>query len=118
MTPQEQAEIVATKLLGWKHEQRAQYFGDDFEGFATQWFDRSSGLLRNTPERYLNTWQGAGEILEAMREQPEEVRAAFCKAVEIQLPEIFDECSNGWTAIYKLTPTIILEAAAEVMKDV
>lgn len=115
MTEQEQAEIVATKLLGWRRV--------DADVWETKpWHVSNRVFSSETLLKHLDSWTGAGETLEAMSKQPEEVRKRFDESVADRVGAWFVDdsaagCVYTWEKFHKLTPAIILECAAEVMSD-
>jgi hypothetical protein len=58
MTPDEENELICTKLLGWKKEWR--------DAFYCVWVD-SKGRWRSDPD--FDSWEFAGMILDAMLEK-------------------------------------------------
>ena len=89
-------EQLAVKLFGWDCD------ADDPE--AVSWIG-PDGLYYDEPPdtQWDSSWSGAGEVIEAMRNQPFEVK------------ERFDEMVNMVRA-YNLTPRKIAKAAVEALE--
>jgi len=100
-SPLERHKFVAEFLLGWT--------GDPPEACYLDLHDSPRSLDE------LNGWQGFGEILEAMRKQPENVRRRFAYELGGACDQ-WGEYDSAVTKFDELTPQLAVDAVCETFE--